>query len=105
MENENRILKKMESLEESVNEIRVQLATKGTQQKNDRANMDRFWTVTWPSILGKVDDNSTEIAKIQLRMVRLETKLIVYGSIIFAAANIISMFLIEFLKSALIKIP
>lgn len=93
----------MESLEDKVVSIEVTLAKQTQQERNHQTNIERFWSLNWPSALEKIDKNAADIAQLKMELAKLQTKLLVYGSIFVLGAPIISMFLIEFLKSLLSK--
>ena len=47
------------------------------------SSQEGFWSRDWPSIMTKINDNSTRVATIELDLAKLKTKIAISGIIVF----------------------
>ena len=70
---------KLDEIRESIFEIKIAIAEHKQQEQNHQQNIQRFWDVTWPKALEKMDSNSTRIAGMNIELTELRTKVMIWG--------------------------
>jgi len=79
MDRLERIERKVDGLAESLVQVKINLAEQILAENTHQKNVERFWSQTWPHIMGKIDDNATKIAILEVEMASLRTKMMIWG--------------------------
>ena len=70
---------KLDDLTESHIQVKINLAEQILAESTHQKNVERFWSQTWPQIIGKIDDNATKIATLEVEVAELRTKMMIWG--------------------------
>lgn len=71
---------KIEKLTEEIHDVKVVLAQNAMAEANHQKNIERFWNSTWPDTIKAIENNKLKLAKHEVLLARINTKLTVFGS-------------------------
>lgn len=95
-----RIEKKIDSIQTAQNTLRVDFAKHQALEENHQGAMEKFWTQNWPKVLEKIDKNAASIAKLEVQVAELRTKMMLWGSILTVGVPILATILQIYIAQA-----
>ena len=84
---------RLNNIEESL----VVINEKLTSLRVDIAEQAQFWSQAWPNALAKIEDNATKITKLEIELVALKTRMMIWGAILMAGAPIVASLVIRYI--------
>jgi hypothetical protein len=98
MEDLTELNRKLDKINDDVSNIKITLASKAQAEINLTANIDRFWSKTWPETVASIDANRTKIAEHGIQLAKINTKLTVFSAIISVLVPLLASAVLYYLR-------